>query len=397
MKKLKIGMFMDSWYPDINGVILVMENLLKNMNKYAEVTLVVPKMESNYDDSIYSYKIIRVNSIPLPISDYKLGLVDLEYIKLKRIFKDIDFDIIHIHSPFALGRLGIRIAREKNIPVIATMHTRWEFEFEKYLKSKTAANLCVKHLIKSYNKCDSCIALNKSLIKVYRDYGYKGKYTIINNGTDLEIVKNKKEALSKVNNLFKLKEDDIVFLFVGRIISIKNIYFILDTLKELKERNFKFKMIYVGDGPDYDELSEKVKQYKLDNDITLTGRILDRELLKSIYYRANLFLFPSLFDASSLVQIEAASQETPTIFIDGSVTSDTVENNINGFTAKEDVIDFADRIEEIISNKRLYTKVQKNAKHDLAKPWKDIAEETYNYYLKVIDEYKMGESANEKL
>ena len=134
MKRLKIGMFMDSWYPDINGVIVVMENLIKNMNKYADVTLVVPKMELHNDDSIYSYKIIRVDSIPLPITDYKLGLVDLEYVKLKKLFKDIDFDIIHIHSPFSLGRLGIRVARDKNIPVIATMHTRWEFEFEKYLK-----------------------------------------------------------------------------------------------------------------------------------------------------------------------------------------------------------------------------------------------------------------------
>ena len=58
---------------------------------------------------------------------------------------------------------------------------------------------------------------------------------------------------------------------------------------------------------------------------------MDRELLKSIYYRATLFLFPSLFDSSSLVQIEAASQETPTIFIEGSVTSDTVDSLCKNF------------------------------------------------------------------
>lgn len=387
MKKLKIAMFMDSWYPNVDGVVVVMDNLLKNLNKYSDVTLVVPKMEKNEDDSIYPFKVIRVDSVPLPISNYRVGLVDLEYLKLKKIFDDMDFDIIHIHSPFALGKLGIRVAKSKKIPVVATMHTRWEFEFEKYLKSKRIANLCIKYLIKSYNKCNSCIALNKSLIKVYNDYGYKGKYQIINNGTDLEIVKDKEKSLDRVNNLFKLNKDDIVFLFVGRIVSFKNIYFILDTLKELKNRNFKYKMIYVGDGPDYDELNKKIREYKLSNEVILAGKIMDRELLKSIYYRSNLFLFPSLFDSSSLVQIEAASQETPTIFIAGSVTSDTVENNVNGFTATEDINAFADRIEEIIDNKKLYKRVQKNAKKDLAKPWKDVALETYNYYLKVIEEY----------
>ena len=389
MKKLKIGMFMDSWYPDINGVILVMENLLKNMKEYADVTLVVPNMGKNdIDDSKYPFKIIKVDSIGLPISDYRLGLVDLEYFKLKRKFKKIDFDIIHIHSPFALGRLGIRIAKEKNIPVIATMHTRWEFEFEKYLKSKKVTNIIMKHLIKSYNKCNSCIALNKSLIKVYDDYGYNGKYQIINNGTDLKIIDNVDESIKKVNKLYKLNKNDIVFLFVGRIIEVKNIFFILDVLKELKKRNFKYKMIYVGDGPDYKELEKKVKEYNLEKEVILTGKILDRELLKEIYYRANLFLFPSLFDSSSLVQIEAASQETPSLFLEGAVTAATIENNINGFTALYNVNQFADRVEEIMNNKDLYNKVKKNARTDLAKSWEEISRKTYDYYVKTINEYK---------
>ena len=388
MKKLKIGIFLDEWYPLIDGVIVVVENLIKELNKIADVTLVVPKMSDSDDDSIYPFKVIRINSLPVITTDYRLAVGNLNPIKIKKLFKDLDFDIIHIHSPFSIGKLGIKIAREKNIPVVATMHTRWEFEFEKYLKSKHIAKLCINHLIKSYKKCDSCIALNKSLIKVYNNYGYEGKYQIIHNGTDLETVKNKNKALSRVNNLFKLDPKDLTFLFVGRIVSFKNIYFILDVLNELRSRKIKFKMIYVGDGPDYDTLNKKVKELKFEKEVILAGKIMDRELLKAIYYRANLFLFPSLFDSSSLVQIEAASQGTPTIFVEGAVTADTVENNINGFTAKEDVMLFADRIEEIINDKKLYNKVQKNAKNDLAKSWKEIAKETYKYYLDIIDDKK---------
>lgn len=388
MRKLKIGMFMDSWYPDINGVILVMENLMKNMQDYAEITLVVPKTGSEDNDNNYFVNVIRIDSIPLLNTGYNLGMVDLEYLKYKKLFKKYDFDIIHIHSPFALGRLGIRVAKEKRIPVIATMHTRWEFEFKKYLKSNLISKVCIKHLIKSYNKCNSCIALNNALIKVYKDYGYKGEMQIIHNGTDLEIVKDKDKSLKKINDMYNLKKDETVFLFVGRIISIKNIFFILDVLKELKQRNFKFKMLYVGDGPDFNELKKKVKDYKMNNDVILTGKILDRELLKEIYFRANLFIFPSLFDASSLVQIEAASQETPTIFVEGSVTSDTVEDNITGFKEKEDIKLFADRIESIINDEELNNRVKKTAREELAKTWDVIAKETYAYYEKIIDKYQ---------
>ncbi len=385
MKKLKIAMFMDSWYPDINGVILVMENLIKNMSEYADVTLVVPEMEKKYDDSKYPYRIIRVKSMPLIIAKYRLALVDLEYFKLKKIFEKEKFDIVHIHSPFAMGKLGVKVARNQGIPVVSTMHTRWEQEFKRYLKSGFLANLCVKHLIKTFNKCDNSIALNKALIGVYDNYGYTGEYTIIPNGTDMEMVKDKDRATKIVNKMFNLNKDDMMLLFVGRITTVKNVFFILDVLKELKNKNIKFKMVYVGDGPDFVNLKKKVKEAKLEKDVILAGKITDRELLKSIYYRANLFLFPSIYDSSSLVQIEAASQETPSVFIEGAVTADTATNNVNGFTARDDAKDYANKIEEIMNNKQLYETVKNNARRDLAKSWKDISKETYNYYLSMIE------------
>ena len=132
------------------------------------------------------------------------------------------------------------------------------------------------------------------------------------------------------------------------------------------------------------------------NEVTLAGKIFDRELLKSIFYRADMFLFPSLFDASSLVQIEAASQETPTLFVVGSVTSDTVENNITGFTEKEDVTLFANRIIEIFENKKLYNSVKTNARKVLAKTWDEISKETYAFYQKIIDEYNEKHKKEDK-
>ena len=62
-------MFMDSWYPDINGVILVMENLMKEMSEYADVTLVVPKMGKNSDDKTERQKAKKIAEITLQISN----------------------------------------------------------------------------------------------------------------------------------------------------------------------------------------------------------------------------------------------------------------------------------------------------------------------------------------
>ena len=140
-------------------------------------------------------------------------------------------------------------------------------------------------------------------------------------------------------------------------------------------------MFFVGDGQDMEKLKEKIKFYNLEKNIIVTGKIMDRELIKSLYARAKLFLFPSLYDASSLVQIEAASQKTPTIFLEGAATSATVTNNVNGYICENSVDKFAEKIEQILSDEQSYKMVSDGAVRDLYVTWDDCVKEMYEKYL----------------
>ncbi len=385
MKKLKIGMFLDNYYPAVDGVVLVVDNLATELAKYNDVTVIIPYTNTYEEDVNKPYKIIRIASFPVPFTEYRLGKYNSTLSKeYKAILKE-NFDIIHIHSPFTIGRLGLKIAKKQNIPSIATMHTRFDFEIRKVIDNDLVVNQMIKQIIKLYNQCDKCIAMNNAIIKAFADYGYKYTPTVIGNGTELKPLKNPEESIAKINHKFNLSNDDTVFLFVGRITSIKNIFFILDSLKLLKEDNFKFKMIYVGCGPDETKLKRKIKEYKMNNEVIMTGRIMNRSILSAIYKRADLFLFPSLFDTSSLVQIEAAVNETPGLFIENSVTADTVTNNVNGYTTKLDTVEYKNKIKEIMSNKKKLQKVSVNARKMLGKSWQEIAKETYKLYLKEIE------------
>lgn len=385
-KRLNIGIFMDDYYPNINGVILVIDNLARELSKDNDVTVVVPNTKSKVDDAKKPYNIVRINSIPVPTTEYTLGLPQFKIIskEFKRLV-NMNFDIIHIHSPFTVGALGVKIAKECNIPCIATMHTRFDIEFRKKINSRLVSDTVINQIIKPYNECDKCIAINKAMIKVFKDFGYTGDPIVIHNGTDLKPLENKEENIKKINEIYDLKSTDKVLLFVGRITSIKNIFFILDALKLLKEDNYKFKMLYVGEGEDLKKLNNKIKEYDMEDCVITTGRIDDRLHLSSIYARADLFLFPSMFDASSLVQIEAAVNETPGLFIEGSVTSDTVENDVSGFTCELNEEVYKDKIKEILDDPKHLKEVSKNAKEMLGKPWSEIAKQTYKLYIDEID------------
>lgn len=384
-KRLKIGIFMDNFYPTIDGVVLVIDNLAKMLAKYNDVTVVVPYTSSADEDFTRPYEIIRIGSIPIPFSEYRVGKVTTKISKDYKKLLEKDFDIIHIHSPFTIGNLGLKIAKKLNIPCIATMHTRFDFEIRKIVNNKVVVNKVIKKLIRIYNKSDRCIAVNNAMVRVFKEYGYKYEPVVIYNGTDLLPLKGKEKNIARVNKLYDIDKNDIVFLFVGRLTDIKNIFFILDSLKLLKDDGVKFKMLYVGTGPDENKLKSEIAKYDMQDSVILTGRLTDRILLSSIYARADLFLFPSLFDASSLVQIEAAINETPGLFIEGSVTSDTVINDVSGFTSKLDKVEYKNRIKEIINNKKLLKKVSINARKMLGKNWKEIADETYDLYISEIN------------
>ncbi len=309
-KRLKIGIFMDNFYPTIDGVVMVIDNLAKMLAKFNDVTVVVPHTSSYDEDYNRPYKIIRINSLPIPFSEYRVAEIKTRFSREYKSLLREGFDIIHIHSPFTIGCLGLKLAKELNIPCISTMHTRFDFEIKKLINNDFIVKKIIKRIIRIYNSCDNSIAVNHAMIKVFQDYGYKGNSIVIYNGTDLMPLKEKEKNIKMVNKLYDLDENIPVLLFVGRITEIKNIFFILDSLKLLKEENFKFKMLYVGTGVDEKKLNSKIKEYEMSEDVILTGRITDRILLSSIYARSNLFLFPSLFDASSIVQIEAAVNET---------------------------------------------------------------------------------------
>ena len=196
MKKKTVGIFIDSYFPLVDGVIMVVDNYAKELSKYMNVYVIVPEIDKNYDYSRLPYNIIKIKSVNIPFINYSLATPNKD--RSIEQLKKINFDIIHIHSPFTIGNLGIKIAKEKHIPVISTMHTQFKIEFKRYTKSNLISNFMIKKIIKTYNACTESWAVNENVKKVYINYGYKGIPEVTKNGTDLTLIKNKKKNVKRI-------------------------------------------------------------------------------------------------------------------------------------------------------------------------------------------------------
>ena len=232
-KKITIGLFTDSFFPMADGVCMVVDNYARRLIKYADVYVFAPRYSEEFDDTKLPYEVIRCKSIKVPFIDYPLPLPKVDRAFRKKI-DSYKLDIVHIHSPFTIGKEGLLYGKRHNVPVVGTMHSQFKQDFMRAVKNNLLATKLNNTLIRLFNKCDECWAVNKEVARIfYEDYGYKCLPKTMNNATEMLPLKNRKEACDLINKRHHLKDEKIL-IFVGRINNLKNIFFIIDALVDIK-------------------------------------------------------------------------------------------------------------------------------------------------------------------
>jgi len=385
-KKLSILEGMDSYLPDVDGVVNCLHNYCLNLNDKVELNLMVPKNKKNYVDD-FPYKIHRCKSIKVPVVNDYYGFPNSDK-KFKSEIEKLHFDIIHVHSPFNMSKYAIKLAKKKNVPVVATFHSNMRPIFRSVVKSKLITELMIKTIGRRYNKFDEIFVCSPLVAEQARSFGYKGKISYLPFGTDLPKCENKEELVSLANEKFNLKENELVFLYVGRLMKLKRIDFILKSLRIVKDKGLKFKFFVVGKGSDLKRLTKLSKRLGFTEDEVIFTGFLDRDLFPLINARANLLLFPSIYDNFGLVKVEAAAYSTPGLFIENSCAGYGVVDGKNGYISKNTTIDYAEKISEICSDLDKLYEVGKQASNDLYISWKDCTDELLKKLTSIVEDDK---------
>ena len=381
---MKIAQFSDSFLPIIDGVGRVVYNYCETIaNKGHECTAVVPLDKFGYRGK-YPFEIIDYYAKKVPImSSYDAGLPAFD-IHFNARMDMTDFDIVHVHTPFISGFEGIKYAREHDIPIVGTFHSKYYDDFLQITGSKRMAGLGTDMVVNFYNHCTEVWAVSENSAETLASYGYNGHIEVMPNGM---MVKELDDSLR-----FKAKEhfgfnDDPVLLFVGQQNWKKNIERILEACSLLKKEGMKFNLVLAGKGPHEDEITEKIKELGIEEYSHQVGHILDEDLLSGLYMLADLFVFPSVYDNAPMVVREAANAGTPSIVVEGSSSAEIIENGVNGFTCKDDSEDLYKVIKDALNNDNL-NQIGINAKNSIPHSWDEIIDMVLDRYQLLIDKAK---------
>ena len=379
---MKILQTLDCYYPKFDGPTNVITNYGKSLKKVknAEVDVYVPRFPKYKDDQ--PFKVVRVKSVR-SADGYYQGMPGIDG-KLKKTLKENKYDVIHIHSPFTMGRFFARYGKKHGIPTVFTFHTKFKEDFVRILHAKPLVGFMMRYIMTTINACDHVLTVSDGAAEVLRSYGYKKEITVIRNGTDLVYPANAAELAAQVEEKHALAGQKNVFLSVGRIVENKRLDLVLDALKIVKERGVDFRFLVVGDGSYKEKLENKAKDLALADRVIFTGKVMDRALLSGYYLRSDLCMFPSTFDTASLAPIEAAALKLPSLMTRGWSTAEIVTENRNGFLAGDTAESWADEICRIVTDENLLTQAKENCYREVYRTWDDVCGEVYDFYEKAI-------------
>ena len=375
------GIFNDSFPPIMDGVSLAAQNYAYWLHQKNQPVCVITPKSPNYSDN-QPFPIYRYTSIPIiGRKPYRIGLPTIDH-TFKTEIENISFGLVHAHCPFSSGRLALSIANKQKIPFVATFHSKYRDDFEHSIHNKYIAKQMTNEIIRFFEKADEVWIPQASVEETIREYGFKGKVEIVDNGndfaTDQPIEPIKKAARTELN----IPENEMVFLFVGQHIWEKNTRLIIESLARIND--LPFKMFFVGIGYAASELKQLAEDSGLSDKVEFVGMITDRDRIKQYYAAADLFLFPSIYDNAPLVIREAGAMHTPSILIQGSSSAENVIDNFNGFLISNSVESFSAKLRELMATPERIRVAGLNASKSIARSWENVVEEVLDRYNKLM-------------
>lgn len=273
---------------NFGGVEQFMMNIYRNINKKNFRLIFMC-----YHNNQYFEKEIKDTGSNIYYVEEPKKIGVLKFIKeVKKIIKEEHVDVVHIHtyhnSIFPL--IASKMANVKKR--IVHSHSKW---VAKNLVRKIYWFLCkigINMLVTDKLACSN--EAGKRL--------FFGNFQVIPNGIELNKFYYNEEFRNVIRKKYKIKDSDIVLGHVGRLDPVKNHLFMLEVLEKLIKINPSYKMMFVGEGNELDNINKYIKEHCLEENVILVGGVEDAYK----YYNAfDLFLLPSIEEGLGIVLIES--------------------------------------------------------------------------------------------
>ncbi len=391
------GQFCDSYVPVMDGVVVMVRNYANLMHAHGHRPIVIGPKISGYTETD-PFEVIRLASMPLVVKPpYRFPLPALSF-AAKRQLDAIPFDLVHAQSPMTAGWEAMRVARQQDVPLVATFHTKFRDDFEMIFHNDWVAGKLNDTVMRYFNKADAVWTVNKSTEQTMREYGFTGRVDIVPIGTDMAgYARDDDASAAYIQQQHGIAPDEIMLLFVGQIAPVKNPMLVVSACAELNRTGTPCRLVLVGQGSHTERIREQAQREGIADRVILAGCVFDREILAHYYTRANLFVFPSIYDNAPLVVREASAMACPSLLLTGTNAAEGVTDGVNGFLADSNAqAPFTEKLRQVLADPARMRQAGQAARDTLAFSWESIVQDVEDRYAEIRREYQRRPSKKRK-
>lgn len=359
-RRMHVLMVSDVYFPRINGVSTSIQTFHTALARLGvHVTIVVPDYPGVDREADANADIVRLPSraVPLDPEDRLMQWRLLAQLD-RRLASAVpsgdtashNFDLVHVQTPFAAHYAGLRLARARGIPCIATYHTHFEEYLSHYIRFlprsalRCAARALARH---QCNALDAVVVPSQPMAATLRDYGVTRPLHVIPTG--LPETQFLRGDGRRFRQAWGIAPERKVALFVGRVAFEKNIGFLVEMLSIACRQRPDLLLVIAGEGPALPALRRHVAALHLDDHVCFVGYLPREGGLRDCYAAADVFTFASRTETQGLVLLEAMAIGLPVLAIPAMGAAEIIVPRRGAVAAADTADEFAAQLVALLN------------------------------------------------
>lgn len=323
---MNIGLFTDTYFPQVSGVATSIKTLRDELIAQGHHVYIFtssdPRATDSPEDGIY-----RFPSVPfVSFKDRRIAFTG--WLKVLRIARKLDLDIVHNQTEFSLGVMGKMVAKELGIPCIHTYHTMYQDYLHyiangRVLKPKDVARLAHLYL----KNMAGVIAPSERVLDTLESYHVESPIRVIPTGVNLRVyrLRDTPEQKLSMREKYGYDSDTPVLLSLSRLAFEKNIQELIASMPDVLAKEPTAQLLIVGDGPARQSLERQVREMDLRDHVTFAGQISNDEV-PHYYQIADVFVSASDSESQGLTYDESLASDVPIVVRRSEYTDQLIDD-----------------------------------------------------------------------
>lgn len=350
-RRMHVLMLSDVYFPRINGVSTSIQTFHTTLARLGvHVTIVAPDYPGTDNEADADADILRLPSRAVPLDPEDRLMRWSSLADLDRRLAGADFDLVHVQTPFAAHYAGLRLARARGIPCMATYHTHFEeylFHYIRFLPRaalRCAARGLARH---QCNALDAVVVPSQPMAATLRDYGITRPLHVIPTGLpESQFLRGDGKRFRQAWGIVPERK---VALFVGRAAFEKNIGFLLEMTALARRQRPNLMLVIAGEGPALPALRRQAAALGIEDHIRFVGYLPRDGGLRDCYAAADVFTFASLTETQGLVLLEAMAIGLPVLAIPALGAAEIIHPARGAIPAAETPEEFAEQLVALLN------------------------------------------------